>query len=182
MSETFYRPGLVFHSPFSAYQYVVRPKVTNYGPDGITPVSEIRELLAEFATHRGEYTYTDHDGLTQVAADIAGHFFDLDSQAEQKSWTDQEKELVANRLLKATEKFPGEIQLYTKKPAAKPWPKYDDAHHNTIPVLADQLGLVAEALLYERENKNRGSVVEKLEELQNAAPDVEAADEILTAA
>lgn len=165
MSEKFYRPGLVFYSPFSAYQYIVRPLVKQYGPDGLTEIGEIRELLAEFATHRGEYRYEDADGNTQVAADIAGHFFNLDAQAEQKGWTDEEKEYVANRLLKACTQYPGEISLHTKAPVARPWPKYDETHHNSIPTLAEQLGLVAEALSYEQENKNRESVIEKLTEL-----------------
>lgn len=165
MSEKFYRRGLIFTSPFSMYQYIVRPKVVNYGPDGVTPISELRELLAEFGVSRGEFKYEDVDGNLQTGVDISGHCFDLDAQGEQKGWTDEEKEYVANRLLRATTTAPGEIQLYSKAPAAKPWPKYDEAHHNQIPVLADQLGLVAESLVYERENKNRESVIAKLEEL-----------------
>jgi hypothetical protein len=47
--------------------------------------------------------------------------------------------------------------------AAKPWPSYDDMHHNKVASLATELGLVAEALAYEQENKNRASVVEQLE-------------------
>src|SRR5262249_1405265 len=150
--------------------------------DGVTPVSELRELTAEFAMHRGEFQYTDIDGLTQTGADIAGHYFDLDGQAAQKGWTDEEKELVANRLLRAGGQFPGELRLHTKAPAVKPWPKYDEAHHNQVPVLAEQLGLVAEALAYERENKNRGSVVEKLEELLTQVPAASEQVEELSAA
>lgn len=47
--------------------------------------------------------------------------------------------------------------------AAKPWPSYDDTHHNKVTSLAAELGLVAEALAYEQENKKRASVIEQLE-------------------
>lgn len=182
MSEKFYRPGLTFKSRASACQFIIRPKVVNYGPDGLTPVSEMRELLAEFAVHRPEYTYIDSDGMTQVASDISGHFFDLDAQAEQKGWTDEEKEVAANRLLTYGPQSGGEFWLHTKAPAAKPWPKYDDAHWDQIPVLAEQLGLVAEALEYEKENKARKSVVAKLSELLTAPPAEDSGVEELAAA
>jgi hypothetical protein len=165
LTEKFYRPGLVFQSPFSMYQYIVRPSVKNYGPDGITPIGEIRELLAEFGVSRGEFSYTDADGNTQTGVDIAGHYFDLDSQAEQKGWTAQEKEYVANRLIRACSQFPGEVSLHTKAAAARPWPKYDEADAKSIATFADQLGLVAEALVYEQENANRKAVVSDLESL-----------------
>jgi hypothetical protein len=48
--------------------------------------------------------------------------------------------------------------------AAKPWPSYDDAHHNKVASLATELGLVPEALAYElSKEKPRPSVVEQLE-------------------
>lgn len=165
MTDKFYRPGLVFKSPFSLYQYIVRPTVKTYGPDGVTQIGEIRELLAEFGMSRGEFNYEDADGNTQTGVDIAGHFFDLDAQAEQKGWTAQEKEYVANRLLRATSQFPGEITLYTKAPIARPWPKYDEADAKTIAAFADQAGVTDLALAYERENKNRKAVVDDLESL-----------------
>jgi len=168
LSDPFYRPGLIFHSPFSAYQFIVRPNVKNYGPDGVTQIGELRELVAEFAYHRGEYTYTDSDGNTQVAADIAGHYFDLDAQAEQKGWTDEEKEYVANKLTRACVQFPGEVRLYTKAPAPKPWAKYDETHHSQVATIAETTGFVAEALLYEKENKARKSVIADLEALIEA--------------
>ena len=176
LSETFYRPGLVFHSPFAAYQFIVRPLVKNYGPDGLTEIGQIRELLAEFAAHRGEYRYTDADGNTQVAADIAGHYFDLDSQAEQKGWTDEEKEYVANRLIRACTQYPSEVTLYTKAPAPKPWPKYDETHIDAIPLVAEQTGTAAEAIAYEHENLNRAKLVKALEKL--LTPEVEEETEL----
>ena len=45
----------------------------------------------------------------------------------------------------------------------KPWPSYDDTHHNKIASLASELGLVTEALAYEQDNKQRASVIEQLE-------------------
>lgn len=113
--------------------------------------------------HRGEYTYVDPDGNEQVAADIAGNYFNLDAQAEIKGWTDEEKELVANRLIRACSSVPGEIKLYTKPAAPLPWAKYDEADPKAIATIAEQIGAVEAALAYERENKNRSQVVKELE-------------------
>jgi hypothetical protein len=48
--------------------------------------------------------------------------------------------------------------------AAIPWPTYNETHHNKIPVLAEELGCIDQVLAYERENKNRASVVAAVEE------------------
>jgi hypothetical protein len=50
------------------------------------------------------------------------------------------------------------------------------------PVLAEQLGLVAEALAYEQQELNRPSVVAKLTELVSHAQAVDDASDLLTAA
>ena len=144
---------------------ICRPYRRHLTPQGDL-FDETRELVAEFGVFGEEYTYETPDGTTDFGVDIRGHFFDLDAQAEQKGWDDEEKELVARKLLREiVVKFPGECQLYSEPPAVKPWPKYDEAHHNQIPVLADQFGCVAEALRYEKQNRKRESVIAKLSEL-----------------
>ncbi len=164
-TKTYYQPGLVFRSKTSAHQEVCRPYKAVRAMDG-TIVDEVRELLAEFAYHGGEYTYVNIDGAEDVAADIRGHFFDLDAQAEQKGWSDEEKEIVARHMIRMCQRFPGgDFSLYSKPKLPAPWPRYDETHHAKIADLAEQLGLVAEALAYEKENKKRSSVISDLERI-----------------
>lgn len=173
--------GKIYYSPYAAYEYRIRPRRDIF-QDGVK-VDEVRELTAEFATHRGEYSYVDHDGKTQQASDISGHYFDLDSQAEQKGWSPEEKELAEKRLDRACVEAPGEIRLYTKPAVGKPWPKYDATPWGSVADLADQLGLVAEAIAYEAENKNRTGVLKALSELKVAdePESVEVLEEIAAA-
>lgn len=164
MSDQFeYRRGLVFKSPYSAYQYVIRPLKHVYAQDG-TVIDTIPELVAEFSTHGAEFQYEDPDGNTQWAADIRGHFFDLDAQAEEKGWSDADRALVAKILLKNQAKFAGEFQLHSTAPLPVPWPTYDEMHHSKIAATALATGQEHAALAYERLNKNRPAVVKQLEE------------------
>lgn len=76
--------------------------------------------------------------------------------------SDADRESAENMLL--TSLFYGtDFIVVEEVKAAKPWPSYDDAHHNKIASLAAELGLVAEALAYEQENKQRPTVLEQLE-------------------
>jgi hypothetical protein len=181
---TYYRPGLVFkaHEKSRGHQEICRKNYKQFATDG-TVMSETRELIAEFAVHGAEYTYIDPDGRTERAADIRMGWFDLDSQAQQKNWDANEKEIVARHMIRMAEARPGgDFTLWSKPAAQKPWPKYDETHHNAISTLADQLGLVGEALVYESENKNRDSVVAKLNELLSAEQVAVTTEESLTAA
>lgn len=185
MSETtYYKPGLVFkaHANSKGHQEICRKEFKQLALTGEI-ISETPALVAEFAVHGGEYDFINSDGFADRAADIRLGYFDLDSQAEQKGWGPDEKEIVARHMIRMAEKRPGgDFTLWSKAPAQKPWPKYDETHHNQVAVLADQLGLVGEALAYEQENAKRPSVVAKLNELLNAAQIEAASEESLTAA
>lgn len=164
-----YRPGLKFKSKYAATQVCVQGAEPIYTGSPPVQVGRLKEIVAEFATHGAEYTYTNPEtGAQERAADIRGYFLDLDQQAYDKDWTDEEREMVAKKLLFVCDTEPGEIWLYSKPAVPKPWPKYDEAHHNQVATLAEQLGLVHEALAYEQENKNRESVVAKLKEIISA--------------
>ncbi len=174
--QTYYRPGLVFkaHAKAQGHQECCRRYVPPvYTPDGAGIVrDEIPALWAEFGVYGGEYTYIDPDTeRTEVGTDFRGGWFDLDAQADVKGWGPAEKEIVARHMLRLLEKNPGwaQFSLHSKAPAAKPWPTYDETHHNQIPTFAEGVGLVNEALAYERENKARDSVIQKLEELLERA-------------
>lgn len=158
-----YRPGLTFGSKTSAHIEIIRPRVDILASSGVK-TDEIRELIAEFGTHNPEYVWEDGDGHSHTAPDIRGHFFNLDQKAEQDDWTQEEVELAAKKLLYACDRFPGDIWLHSRTPAARPWAKYDDTPYGQIVGLAEATGTVAEALTYEQENKKRKSVVDGLTE------------------
>ena len=174
-----YKPGLMFKSQTSAHQEIVRGRKDIFSADG-TLIDQIRELVAEFATHGGEYQYTTHDGSTDFAADIRGHYFNLDTQAETKQWTDEERELVAHVMLRRAPSSP-DFELYSKTPSPLPWPKYDTTPELDIPVIAEQTGQVETAFAYESENKNRKKVLAELTAALKSTT-VEVEPEELTAA
>ena len=129
-------------------------------------IQDTADLLVSSGMRDAGYTYVNIDGAEDVAADIRGHFFDLDAQAEQKGWSDEEKEIVARHMIRMCQRFPGgDFSLYSKPKLPAPWPRYDETHHAKIADLAEQLGLVAEALAYEKENKKRSSVISDLERI-----------------
>lgn len=131
-----------------------------------SPIEWTKELTAEFAYHGGEVqVFNTLENRQDTGAVILGNAFDSAAQAEEKNWTQEEHDLVVQELDRLCEVMPGEVWVITAPKAEKPWPKYDDTHHNQIPVLADQLGNADVALTYERQNKNRPAVVEKLEEI-----------------
>lgn len=169
MAETYYRPGLVFTSKTSAHQEVCRTYSASRAPDG-SIVSENRELLAEFAALGGNYRYTNPEtGQEEQAPEIHGHYFDLDSQAEQKGWDKNDKETVARHMLRMVERRPGgDFSLYSKPAAVKPWSTYDEIEAGKVADIAAATGFVAEALSYEQENAKRKTVIADLEKLLEA--------------
>lgn len=183
MADHDYRPGLVFTSPAAGFQFIVQGAEPTFSPSGVV-IARQTELTAEFGVFGDEYTW-EAGNEQGISADIRGGYFDLDLQAEQKGWSDDDRALVARRLLMEESRNP-DYFLYSKPVVAKPWPTYETTHHNTIPELAVQLGLTEQTLAYERDTKNRASVVEKLEHAlagpRPAATDSPVFDEELTAA
>lgn len=157
------KTGKRYRTKHSAYQFIVQ------GPDPIRhPVSGDvigfkKEIIAEAAIHRGEQIVKGPSGEDIKVADIAGHYINLDEQAVEKQWTDDEIERVEMALDLECSRQPGLIQLIADPVFTAPWPMYDDTHHKQIPTLAQSIGMVAEALAYELQNKQRPEVCEKLE-------------------
>lgn len=162
------KPSL-FRSRYAAYQVLVRSEIKKWDATGSVIIDTIPALTVEFAKHLGEFDYKDDSGATRRGADIRGHFFDLDSAAEENNWSDDDKELVRGTLLRLCKIAPGDIWVHETARAAAPWPTYDQTHHNKIPVLAEELGLLDEAITYESQNKNRESVIAALEERKRTA-------------
>lgn len=174
--------GKTYRSKYAAFRAHVRPEAIHYHPTTGVELSRTKALVAEFAKHGAEFEYEDGDGNLQKAPDIRGHFFNTAAAQAEFKWSDEERESVEAVLDNWCERWPEAVWQVSAAKADKPWPKYDETHHKSIPALADQLGLVAEALQYEQENKNRGEVVEKLTEILNAASEAAATEESLTAA
>jgi hypothetical protein len=53
-------------------------------------------------------------------------------QGEEKGWTQEEHDEVVARLDWIAENMPGDVQLWSAPKVEKPWPKYDETHHNQI--------------------------------------------------
>jgi len=161
--------GKLYGSRAKAFQVILQGRNPVRWDMTGRPIEWTKELVAEFAFHAGEYTF--HNQLTDgpdTGAIIYGHAFDSIAQGEQKGWTQEEHDAVVARIDELCEQQPGEVWQITAPKFEKPWPKYDDSHHNQVAVLAEQLGLVAESLAYERQNASRPSVIAKLEELLSA--------------
>jgi hypothetical protein len=146
---------LIFKSKFAGFRVKVRSEASVVHPSTGVVINKIPGLVCEFAEFGPEYDFEDPDGNMSTAADIRGHTFDTDAAAQQQNWTVDEKDTVETVLLSWCGKWPEAVWLHSEAPAAKPWPTYDEAHHKSIPGLAEQLGLVAEALAYEQQNKKR---------------------------
>jgi hypothetical protein len=169
--------GKRYKSKYAAFQVLVRSQRDVWNQSGDVLLDTIPPLTAEFATHLGEFSFSNPlTGSQDVGADIRGHFFDSAQQATDKGWSQEEHDMVVTVLDKECAKNPEAVWEFVVAVPTAPWPKYDATNHNQIAGLADQLGLAAEALAYEQATKARPSVVEKLTEL--LAP---AAEDALTA-
>lgn len=150
---------MLFRSNFANFTQVVRHEINIPHPTLPTYIDTIKRLAADFGQLGAEYEYTAPDGTVGKAADIRGHYFDSVVAQEQNGWTDEEREAVEKQLIMTANRWPEAVQVVERAAAVAPWPKYDTTHHSKIVQLAEDLGLVEQALVYEQENKNRESVV-----------------------
>jgi hypothetical protein len=131
-------------------------------------------LTANFASFRP----TEVDAASGDYVGIrAGGWFDTEEAQRRKGWTDEERTIVENELLRYCRNNPnpdpfdkqldsyGAIELYKEPVPTPPWPTYDSMHHFAIPKFARQSGLVQQALAYEQRMLNRPGVIEKLREI-----------------
>lgn len=168
-----------FKSNFKAFQAIVRHGYPIIHPVTGTKTGEVKQLMAEFGIHSGEYTVEDPiTGQTSTFADIRGFFYDLDEDAKRKNWTEEEKEAVRSRLLALAEEWPEAVQVHSRIPQAKPWPTYDLVAEENVALLARDLGLAQEALAYEQENDARPAVIAAL---QDAVKDPVESEELTAA-
>lgn len=142
--------------------YVLTPAVPiQFNQRGLLQ-TDIAAALAHWKTFRG--LPMEEDRVTPANPVEHGRIGVWDSVEWQAKYklTDDDRER-AEQMLLTSGRLGNEFIVIEEVKAAKPWPSYDETHHNKVSVLASELGLVNEALAYERENKNRSSVVEQLE-------------------
>ena len=203
MSETpadryAYRPGLIFLSPSPGHVEGLWPERYHVYPDGTREIIE-PPGAADFEmgiTAGPEFIPVDNEGNEQDArnpvlgmealsienkhADIRGGAFDLDYAADRLGWTDEQRATAAAKLLrKAHDPTFRWVTLYEPATPTPPWPTYDKlTNYLEIAKLAESLGLLGEAIAYERYTKNRDGVLTELIKRRDEL----AAEETLTAA
>lgn len=87
--------------------------------------------------------------------------YDTDEQARAEGWDDDFKAKVEKALVDGQNQW---YFLVEQLPAPKPWPSYDETAEKDILAVAEVTGVSLEAVAaYERENKKRKSILDKLE-------------------
>lgn len=183
--------GKVYLSRYANLIVPCREPQVQYFPDGRE--RQIRPgLYAEFGAYAGPdyelegyttaYTADLHPGEGFSGADIRGGVFDLDKQAKEKGWTDEEKQHVSDwlsyLLMDPDNPCKGDFWEWEPKTPQPPWPSYEKTHHNAVAKIARDTGTVVEAIRYEQATRNSEHVLvalqKELDELQ--------AEQALTAA
>lgn len=166
---------MLYKSPYADLQVLVRSESVQYHPATGVEINRIRELTANFGSHGGTFTATDPiSGNVEEYPIIHGHYFDSKEASERLGWNDDELESVdatLNRLCREQPYLIAAVDMSIPA-AAIPWPTYDDHDWRKIPDTAAGLGLAAQALAYEKENRNRDTVVKGLEERLEEVPQV----------
>lgn len=164
----------LYESCYTAMVVQVRDESPIYHQTTGVEISRTKRLVADFGVHGGEVTMTNPlSGELEKHALIRGRYFDTEEAQQRLGWTDDEHESVVAKLDQICRDEPYLLARveHREAEAIKPWPTYDETHWKTIPVLAEQLGLVPVTLAYERANKDRESVVELLEKLMGSPTD-----------
>lgn len=157
---------MLYKSAYADLQVLVRSGSVMYHPATGVEIGRVSALTANFGNHGGEFTSTNPlTGELEQHAIIHGHFFDSKAAQERLGWTDEERESVEKTLDDLAIRQPFLLQKIEIEvpPVPAPWPTYDKHTAKDAVTFAVDLGLVHEALLYERENQNRETVIGPLE-------------------
>jgi len=155
-----YRPGLIFLSKYAGYVISLWPERYHIYPDGS------REMIAqpgaadfEFGLETSqEFVPEDEDGRPVTTSPVMG-------MADYYQWTEEQRDTAARKLLRvALDPRQPQVTLFEPKAPEPPWPTYDKLqNYLEIAKLADDLGLLVEAIAYERYTKRREGVLSALE-------------------
>ncbi len=164
-----------FGSKAACHTVIVRGAEPQYAPGTAVIIGRQRELLAEFGEIGPEFQVLDINGdplldpgtgrAMGFTANARGHFWDSRVAQETHGWTDEEHDRVVARVQYCCKIDPKHVWELEDVRFDPPWPKYDTTHHNTIPQIASDAGLLGETIRYEQQNKNREALVKKLEAL-----------------
>lgn len=167
-----------FCSRFKNYRHGVRGGRVMVLADGQQQIL-VLELSAKFKPANQILTEDEiqfaiknfvHAGLP-LDRDTEEHFsprsrisgFDSLLAQEENGWTDEERELVEQKLLDSPH-YGSDHRVIEKEPAARPWPTYDGDSVEQIVMIARATGLVEASIEYELENAKRSEVIDALRE------------------
>ena len=170
---------MLFKSPFGAYSVKVRSALPRYNARGEV-ISERRALRAEFGRWVGDEQMVANPLDPQhpiPSAELVGHFFDTDAwyqeavegvtNPDELELLAEEKEYMEFVLQREARNKPGQLQLVQKVAVAapRPWLTYDAQTAEEVVDAAQLLGMVREAVAYERNGLQRPDVLSVLEPL-----------------
>lgn len=114
----------------------------------------------------------DRDTETHISPRHRISGFDTELEQERLGWTDEEREIVEQKLLADPANGIDFIHL-TPAAIPAPWPTYDTTAEVDIVTIAKATGTVENALVYEKANAKRAAVIAALEgdEAQEAEED-----------
>jgi hypothetical protein len=156
-----------------------------FGPPNMPPPTdpEVQFALKNLRFHG--LPLTSEDSTEHVTPVFRLGVFDTKVAQDEHGWTDEQRELIEQRLLDSDD-YGREYVLFAPPRAAKPWPRYDDLRvvgNRTPEKVADkiiemvrELGLNADDVAeYERQNAGRDYVLAALAEI---VPTIVVPDEI----
>lgn len=169
----------LFHSPHANLQVICSKTRIKFHPVTGDEIDRTPGIWANFGKLGPQYSYENPlTGEVGTGAEISGHYYDTDVEAAQNGWDQDTKDMVERKLRALAVREPARIQEEVREivRAARPWPTYDSLDAAQVLELAPALGLEAEALAYERENRGRPTVIDGLTAEAPAEP-VEDEDE-----
>ena len=169
-----------FVSKYTKYMVKIRDPIVEHYATGQSAEIQ-RGLIAAFdvslvtgderALARQHFSFNgfaqEQDLVTVVEPDARITAFDSRLAQAEHGWTDEERELVEQKLIEVARLVPEDIIVLEDVRLAPPWPAYDSYGGNAKQLVAkvEEDGFeFADVLAYERENQNRPEVVALLEQ------------------
>jgi hypothetical protein len=162
---------MLFKSPHANLRVICRNQIVKRHPVTGDPIETVPELVANFGKMGDVYTYDDPlTGEQRQGARMFGGFFDTDVEAVEQEWDEDTKGLVERTLMRFAQTQQDRIQYVPREkvPAGLPWPTYDVQEPEQVIEYARALGLVSEAVAYEKENLARPLILDALEDVAEA--------------
>jgi len=154
-----------FHSPHANFQVICSNTRLIRHPVTGDVIETQPGIWANFGKLGDTYEYKNPlTGEMSTGAAISGFDYDTDQEALENGWDADTKAMVERKLVGLCLRRPDQIQqIITDAPKAPlPWPTFEAADAEQAVALAQQLGLVVEALAYEQENRARPDVIDGL--------------------